>query len=442
MIKPLDPNNYKDLLLADFLDSTYFNSWNPKNPGDDDRPYYEIEIMINSRCNLKCKYCYYTAFGDTLHPTSIDQKNLIPNLKRLFEFLDKNQYKPNINIFSGEPFEQKIGYDVINEVVDYYSRNQIKNSLVIPTNFSFIDTEIKTNKVHDLLKRAEDMGVNIFLSASIDGKYCSSNRPYKSGFIRDDDWYDRAFIFAKQYQFGFHPMIYFDEIEHWKDNFLWFMSMMKKHDYSKSTSLYLLEVRNSGWKTNHNKHLYEFSKFVTEYILNNNPDISIDKIIENTADYNYFSAFVDNTNRALPCGYESNVAIRMADMKLYPCHRLQYPEFESAQIHLSDDNSELYIEAKNPEMYIASNGLKSTLTYPICQDCTINHLCKGGCLGAQYETMKDPFIPIPEVCAMEHAKLVGILEVLCKDNRFKAFMRTRTHMVRKQMTKVLLSINN
>ena len=46
---------------------------------------------------------------------------------------------------------------------------------------------------------------------------------------------------------------------------------------------------------------------------------------------------------------------------------------------------------------------------PYCAECPINELCLGQCLGAQYESNKSLFVPIPTVCALEHAKLITAL---------------------------------
>jgi radical SAM protein with 4Fe4S-binding SPASM domain len=428
MIKPHDKNNYKDQLFANYLQENYFDKWK-KN-----EEYFEIEIMVNSKCNLKCKYCYYTTFGDILHPDSIDQEHIISNLDKLLEYLGNNNLNPRINIFSGELFEQKIGHIIIKKIIDFYYKNKYKNNIIIPTNFSFIDTDVKTEKVQDLLEYGSSKNINIILSASFDGKYCDNNRPYRSGFIRTDEWYDKAFTFCKKYGFGFHPMIYFDEINHWKENFIWFTQMLAKYKIN-IKNLYLLEVRNDGWTKIHNKHLYEFSKFVSEWILKENPDLPIHEIINDCKELNYFNIFGFSSTRALPCSYESNLAIRLADLKIFPCHRLQYPQFETCELCFNKNN--ILVKTNNIEMYFASNGVRSTYNYPICCDCNINHLCTGGCLGAQFEAMKDPFIPIPSVCATEHAKIKGVLDGMSRDKRFDKFINTRDSIVKKQIKNLL-----
>ena len=40
----------------------------------------------------------------------------------------------------------------------------------------------------------------------------------------------------------------------------------------------------------------------------------------------------------------------------------------------------------------------------------IKNSCRGGCLGSQLEVIGDPFVPIPTMCAMQHALMAGIIE--------------------------------
>ena len=49
---------------------------------------------------------------------------------------------------------------------------------------------------------------------------------------------------------------------------------------------------------------------------------------------------------------------------------------------------------------------------PYCAECPINQLCLGPCLGSQYESNKNLFVPIPSVCALSWSKLLVVAEKL------------------------------
>jgi radical SAM protein with 4Fe4S-binding SPASM domain len=425
MILPKNNKNDNDIILANYFKELYFDNWGNNN--DNKTRKKEFEMMINAKCNLKCKYCYYNTFNDELYPDHIDESNILNNVDNLLEYFNKNNMSPKINIFSGEPFEQDISFSIINKILDFYSKSPNNNMLAIPTNFSFINSDEKTKIIEQIITKAKNNNIEFMLSCSIDGKYCDKNRPYKSGYIRDDEWYNKVFKFCKKYNFGFHPMIYFNEIQNWHKNFLWFEKMSKKYNL-KDDYLFLLEVRNIGWDKKSIQHIYDFYKFVTMYIFNKHKhkNNTIVDIIDNKCDYNLLSIFTINpNNRALSCAYESSLAVRMADMKIFPCHRLQYPQFETGSLYFN--NNDILIESKNIEMYITSNHLLQKKS-PVCEKCAINEICFHGCLGSQFETMKDPFIPIPNVCAMEHAKTTGIIDgiyELKKENELYQFLNKK-----------------
>ena len=413
MINPHDPLKPEDIILSNHIKKTYFDTWRLEDNSPNEK-FKILELMINSKCVLKCKYCYYNKYGSILHPSNITDEHTLENIDNLFAYLDKNNLcPPKITIFSGEPFEQNITYDVIDRILEFY-KNKPKDNIQfsIPTGCTFIGNDALTTKVENVIQKAKDYNIPFWLSCSVDGKYCDSNRPYKSGFIRDDAWYDDLFKFCSKHKFNFHPMIYYDEIFNWTKNLQWWADMKEKYNLD-DKYLYLLEVRNSGWTKEHIREMYKLSKYITEHVITTNRDLTILQMMNQHLDYNWFGIFYERLD-AVTCGLEMSLAIRTADMKFYPCHRLQYEEFESGKLIFNDGDIE--ISSSNAEMYIASAHAKS-MDYPICSTCDINGMCLGGCLGAQYEKMKDPFIPIPEVCAMEHAKIKGIIDAIIEIGR-------------------------
>jgi hypothetical protein len=97
-----------------------------------------------------------------------------------------------------------------------------------------------------------------------------NNRPYGKQLdllnndFRDDEYYDKVFKFAKEFNFGFHPMIYSNNIEKWIDNFNWFQEQFKNYDLP-WPNIYLLQVRNKEWDEKSNLEFYNFIRYLIKW---------------------------------------------------------------------------------------------------------------------------------------------------------------------------------
>lgn len=422
-------NNYIDEdneLLKSFLNRTFFASWKSEDLNYL-RNFKQLELEINSSCDLKCDYCYYTNHGKQLYPANISKKkDILKHTDLIINWLDENKMFPIIEIFSGEPFIQNITYDILYKLIDFYYKNNVNSTIVIPSNFNFVLDDTKLDKFRKIISYANSKDVTILCSVSIDGKYCDNdNRPFRTGYIRDDNFYDKVFKIAKEYNYGFHPMVYYNNIEKWIDNFLWFQEMFKKYDIPWD-NLYLLEVRNDGWTKESVSEFYKFYKFVCDWTINKiSRDIKFkdnkEKIeyLFSTRCFNLFST-LGKCGRGMGCSIQSALYVRLGDLAIHPCHRLMYPWFKSAEF-VVDNNKIVDIKAHNWQLYmniISCNGAN----FPWCQDCLIKHVCGYGCLGSQFEAMGDPFVPIPSVCYLEHAKFKAIVDSLIENDYLNYFL--------------------
>jgi len=403
-------------LFESFLGHTFFQGWTKK---DDERyeNFRRIEFILNSRCNLNCKYCYYARFGKELYPDKISQsEKILRNLGMLLDWLIANEYAPDIDFFSGEPLFQKVGFDALQMIFDKFSSAGRKpKDIVIPTNYTFILTDKLVEKVEKFLKDSRDLGIPVILSASFDGKFCEANRPFKKGEEkRDEEYYDRCFEFNKKHKFGFHPMIYSGLIEKWKDNFLWFQENFEKFGIPFS-NIYLLEVRNAEWADKQIHSYMDFLEFLIDWTFKNPCKSSINNYLDfvfRRRGYNILSNCLTTIGRGLGCSLQSCLYVRLGDLAIVPCHRQSYSEFISGKF-IVEDTKITGIEAKDPELAIGEVAFDSK-TQPQCEICTIKYLCQGQCLGAMYETTGDLFSPIPTVCKLEHAKVVAIMRAYKK----------------------------
>ncbi len=402
----------QDKLLSSFL-NYYFTAWKEENCRKEKYGnFIHLELIINSKCNLACKYCYFNRYGEKLIPSCPDEV-ILKNTDILLKFLRERKLVPEFEIFSGEPLVQKIGFQVIEKIVDAYKDSRVKPRIIVPTNGTFLLSKRLTKKVEELLEKGKRNGIKIILSFSIDGKYCEANRPFKNRKKdpRDDKYFEKCFKFAKKYGFGFHPMIYSERIEKWKENFLWFQENFKRFKLP-PTSLYLLEVRNEEWTPRQIVELMKFLNFLVKWAwkeCGENKEKFLNFLFKKKG-FNILQGPLITWGRGIGCSIQSTITVRLSDLAIVPCHRTSYPPFIAGYFRVKNGKI-VGIKAHNPELFIAIMTFDAK-TQPMCETCLLKELCSFGCLGAQYETTGSLFTPIPTVCLLEHGKVLAILLAL------------------------------
>jgi len=402
-------------LLHNFLNKTFFKAWKNK---DFLSNYNTLELQMNSICDKACDYCYYHNFGEELYPKKLNnRKEILKNTDIVLDWLEREKMYPQIEVFSGEVFSQKTGFEVVEKVIDFYIRNNINNSICIPTNFSFIADDEKIEKMEKLIEKSRNNGLNLGLSCSIDGKYMDYiNRPHKTNpNFYSDEYYDKVFTFCKKHNYSFHPMIYWNNIEKWIDNFLWFQEMFEKYDMPWH-NFYLLEVRNDGWTKERVNEYSKFIEFVCDWFLKNvfNNDIYLfmEELILSTKT-NLFS-FTGTIGRGIGCSAQSTFNIRLGDLKSNLCHRTSYDFLHP--FYLKTENDKIVdIEPLNINMFFVWNTMHLT-NFPYCQDCVIKNLCSGPCPGSNLESTNELFLPNPSICLQQHGKIKTFINWLEKNH--------------------------
>lgn len=410
-------------LVQSFLKRTFLKAWS--NPESDHLENFKnLEFQINPQCNLACKYCYIHRYGDKLYPPEIQSKDeILKNLDIFLSWLDRNEYQPRkLDIFSGEPLIQDVSYQALDIILDHVKNWEHKPKIVIPTNFTFILADKLTEKVQAYMEKSREVEAPIFLSASFDGKYCEANRPFQSGDKepRDDEYYNKAFKFAKKWKTGFHPMIYSNLIEDWKKNFLWFQEKLKKHDIP-WYNIYLLEVRNEEWTVADIKKFGDFVRFLIQWSFkkcDQDYDAFVNFLFEEG--FNILKTPLTTVGRGLGCSIQSTVQLRLGDLAWIPCHRTSYKPFIYGYFRVEDGEVHGF-KAENPELLTTIYSFDAK-NQPQCETCPLASVCSFGCLGAQYETNGDLFSPIPTVCQLEHQKILAMAEVFKKIGVYSRIM--------------------
>jgi len=444
-----------DELMESFLERTFYSGWRDKDKEDTRlENFRSLEIQLNAKCNLACKYCYLNRYGDKLYPEELnDEETILRNLDALIRWIKENNFYPKLELFTGETFMQPISFEILTRIIDELG-GDVERAIVIPTNFTFLLNDELTKKVEDIIEKGRERNIKIFLSASFDGKYCEGNRPFRQNVEshgispariwtqklgenddpRDDAYYDKAFKFIEKWGFGFHPMVYSEHIEDWKKNFLWFQEQFEKvgHPWY---YLYLLEIRNVEWSNKQIQDYMEFVKFLWRWTYKkcgNNTKTLFDFLFKKKG-FNILSSPLTTVGRGIGCSIQGTLFVRLGDLAIVPCHRTCYEPFNYGRLKVESGIQEVSgytrkdgktvedyikdkgdrivgVEAENVELMIGIYSMDSA-KLPYCEACVINPLCNKGCLGSQYEVTGDLFTPIPTVCRLYHAKIKAMIEV-------------------------------
>ena len=427
-------NDEEKELLGHFLERTFYKDWQSEGPGG---LYSGLEFHLKSRCNLNCTYCYYndrSGNGKKLHSNDMaDAKTLEKNLELYLKFLSQNKYFPSkFEFFGGEVLNQPVFYKLIEQVFEFYKQTDKPRHIMIPTNMSFVRKPRHVERIFKLQERSYALRSPIGLSASIDGKYMDQiNRPYFSrnksqDYYYNDDFYDKVFAFAKEYGLAFHPMTHYVNIENAFKNFMWFQGNFKKHDIPWNY-LYQLEVRNDGWTQESVKHYVQFYKQLLEFSLTmfggDTATFLNEFIFNKSQNFGNMNLF-NNTSiigRGIGCSMQTTMQMRLSDLMVTPCHRQSYDAFNGFK-YTHDGESITGVETNNLAYYLGSMSTDQK-TWPYCETCLIKSICMGGCPGSQFESMGEPYLPIPSVCLVQFGKIKAQIEFLQKHNIFTAFLQ-------------------
>ena len=421
-----------DELLQYILETALYSKWKDKDPTTRTPIIQTVELNVTAACNQKCTYCYLVKHGDELYPKEIrDQKTILRNERLLLEYLAKNNYQvQKLEIFSGEIWATKFGWDVLQVIYDILeSKKLLSDYIMIPSNMSFLLDRKARAKIEDFIEKFKNIGVRLAFSISVDGKYLEEeNRPFndedKNEIKTMDDWYNFLFTWAKKYKYAFHPMVAASGIEKWIDNYKWWNDMYKKFKLDPFEYGMYLEVRNDDWT------LEKINTYldVVNYMVDN--DLSICQYdiksfmtssVAPEEHRGYFPYILIWEGIVWGCSVNLSLIVRLGDLAIGPCHRTCYEQFIYGYYRLNEDETEIIgVDAKNVQL--ANLVLCGTINgLSKCGSCIIKDHCLRGCLGSQLESTNEILTPIPSVCNLFKAramflymkyKKIGIYEII------------------------------
>ena len=417
--------NYLDLVqkeaddyLTFLLNTRFFQYWKNKILGE---KYSTIEIYLTNSCNQNCEYCYLKNNFNIYPKEYNNQETIIKNYKIFLDFLLKEKAKINkIEFFSGDIWHTNFGIQILEILYEYCKKEKICDSIIIPSNCYFVTKYETLMPIQNLINKFEQIDVNLVFSVSIDGKIIEEDvRPLDNKIVRDDECYDDIFAFAKNNGYGYHPMISACGIKEWKENYFWWKKMCKKYSLNLYESVMMLEVRNDDW-TEENLCYYKnllitmLDDFYCSEYIKNKKERFLDLLLDNWKDDqlsidNYFPFMLPTIHNAMPCSVDKYLTVRMGELAICPCHRLAY-ENNIYGYFTVKNNQIVGLTAKNNELatrILFGNPIMCNIK---CDNCLYSDFCLRGCLGAQKEKTKDPFIPLDSVCNLFKTKIRTILE--------------------------------
>ena len=358
-----------------------------------------LELSFSADCDKACYYCYLKQFGEKLYPRE-KQETILHNLELFLHHCCVNNYRFNqVDIFSGEFFNLPYWKEVLDIILSSNFKNY--NSIMIPSNFSFVDKGF-LDQVCAYKNKFDDRGKRFKLSCSIDGAEDGNTRPYKNKSITNIDNILNAVGILNA---GMHPMISPEFLKNYKKNVdFWIDVAIRFNDMPM-----LLEVRNNFWDEKDIGRFVKFLEYLTEQMYNrllNKDTEKLSKIFfgkdEEYKKYDCFLLSFPRQEARMSCSFHHTLFLRVSDLSLIPCHRLSYPQFVYGKFVEKD--GKLQYTATNLDFHVLATTFNPNSSMPKCANCNIKSFCIKGCMGSQYETNNDPFIPIDSVCALEKAK--------------------------------------
>ena len=387
-------------LLTSFIERHYYND-----------PNKGIELFIRAKCPSNCVYCYFKKHGCELYPEDKQtDEQILNNLGIFLDYYIKKQFIKDISLFSGEFIIDGLFSKIMQIFYDKFANQYYKpRAIIISDDGDFIAYPEKIQEVEDWMARLDSIGIKLHFSLSVDGKYMDINR---SRGQRDDTYYKTLIDFCDKHFFAFHPMVSAFNIDKWIDNYNWWKSVLDDFQFSR---LMLLEVRDDNWT---NDKIQEYLKFLNYIIEDNfknryhsNHELMAQRITNQlyytTASYDPLTipCFLDEAGRdyfGMCCTIKTNLCVRLGDLAIVPCHRTAYPQFVNGHFEVIDGKIK-GIVCENYEI-LSAIGSWNRNSAPRCNSCKIKQWCHGGCLGSNFESTHELFIPPKTVCNFMQAK--------------------------------------
>ena len=329
-----------------------------------------------------------------------------------------------------------------------YDIQKITHHILIPSNCSFVNDEVKVKKIEEYCIKFFVQGVRLGFSVSYDGAIVEKeNRPFTLNQDYDEEVYaNKIFDFVDTIKTGFHPMIAACTIEKQIENFDWWVKKCKEKNWDPIFQVMLLEVRNDDWDKEKITHYVKWLNHIVSYTYDNLIDRDSNKIRaligEEEGFLNNYIPFVLRLNTQISCNLIHHHIVRLGDLAIVPCHRLAYDKLLYGKYKVENDEI-VGVKALNLN-FAFQNLLLNNNGYLKCDRCLIKNVCPGQCHGSAFESTKESFYPIECVCDLEKAKfcyLLLYLEKMVRNTDFSSNKFNENNIYRTTINKYLNILN-
>lgn len=404
-----------DILFNQILERLYFSYFRrPRGKS----PHKRIELYLRSACPSNCYYCYLAKYGKELYPASAQKNELIlKNLQSVLNWYIKNKFTCSLEIFSGECIIDGLMFQVWDTIYSIFSKVDLEYRpprIMMPENCDFAEYPELIEKVQKYINNFFKIGIDLSLSASVDGKYMDDNRTR----VRSKEFYPNLFKFLEKNDFACHPMVSAHGIEKWIENYKWWQS--NEVPYKIGHHLPMLEVRNDDWTPEALEEYSKFLRFIIDWEYKNNYKEDLEAFtyrvfgVDGNPYSNYDNIRISYTPSdnigGLGCTVQTNFFIRLGDLAIVECHRTSYDKFVNGFFRTDENGEIIGLKAENLAYMVACNSYNKKCA-PKCCDCIIKNFCGGPCFGANYEASGESFITPESVCKMHKTKMLTLAMV-------------------------------
>ncbi len=412
-------------VLETILDKRFFTPW---REGETDGPASlwpdsNLELYVTAACNQKCEYCYLVRHKELYPREAMEPETIKKNMEIFLGWCLEQGFSFNkIDLFSGEIWHYKFGWEILDILLSYIRRGLRVKSVMIPTNASFVLSDRAAVEIMNRIEDYGNAGCCLQFSGSIDGGLSDGitrkgNDSQLTGEKNSDDFYDRFFSFWRQFGFLFHPMVSAENVKYWKENFQWWEDWCTKFDYDVFRDVMMLEVRNDGWTEGNIRDYTDFLDFLIDKFLAERCGGDVQRLanhlfltdIFTPGGSGYINFGLTKADAFQGCTVSDMLTVRLGDLAIPPCHRTAYDELLYGSFQV-EDGKITGVEEHNPQMASRILFQDSILCSPGCDRCPYSYFCLRGCYGAQREAEKDPFMPMESVCRLFKGKIDFLID--------------------------------